>query len=264
MTADAWVGMLTLTLLFVLEGSMPFYAGRTDRLVHAGRNLGLALISGAVAVAATPLLMASAATARSQGIGLCHWLDLGPWASLVLVLVLFDLWMYAWHRLNHRIPLLWRLHRVHHTDIAMDSTTALRFHPGEIALSMLANCLVLVALGMSFEAFVVYKSIMVAVILFHHSNVALPEAMDRALRVAIVTPAVHRVHHSELRPETDSNYGTILSVWDRWLGSLRLRQDPEAIRFGIGSFAGANWQRPWRLLALPFVNAPAGTGRGER
>ena len=265
MTADLWVGMLVLGVLFALEGAAPYYAGRSHRWRHAGRNLGLALVSGALGAALAPVLIAGADFSREHGIGLCHWPGLagalGELGCVVLALVLFDLWMYAWHRANHELPLLWRLHRVHHTDTAMDATTALRFHPGEIALSTLANGLVFVVLGMSLEAFVVYKAVMVAVILFHHSNIALPEGLDRALRAVIVTPAVHRVHHSEIRAETDSNYGTIFSFWDRLFGSWRLRPDPEAIRFGIGSFQGPRWEGLGGLLMLPF--AAAGEGAAE-
>ncbi|MCG6985234.1 MAG: sterol desaturase family protein [Thiocapsa sp.] len=255
MTPDLWVGMIVLGTLFALEGVLPFYVRGRERYAHAGRNLGLAIVAGAVGAALAPLLMASAELAAQRGLGLCNWLGLGGVACVVVALLLFDLWMYAWHRANHRLPLLWRFHRVHHTDPAMDCTTALRFHPGEIVLSSLANCLVLIALGMSFEMLVLYKTIMVAVILFHHSSLAVPGGLDRALRPLIVTPAMHRVHHSELQRETDSNYGTIFSFWDRLFRSFRLREDACTIRFGIGRFGETEWQRPLRLLMLPFQPA---------
>lgn len=256
MTLDLWVGLVVLSALFALEGVLPFYLGRRDRVRHAARNLGLAAMGGLVGAVLAPLWMGATQLGEQLGIGLCHWLD-GPGLGCALAaFLLFDLWMYAWHRANHRIPLLWRLHRVHHTDPAMDCTTALRFHPGEILLSGLANALVLVLLGMSFELLVFYKAVMVAVIGLHHSNVAIPPGLDRALRVVLVTPAVHRVHHSQIRAETDSSYGTIFSVWDRLFGSLRLRPDPEAIRFGIGRFTEPRWQRLMGLLVLPLQSEP--------
>lgn len=256
MTVDVWVGAVVLAALFALEGVLPFYRDREHRLAHAGRNLALALASGAVGAALAPLLIAAASLAQAQGLGLCHWLGLHGALCALMSFLLFDLWMYVWHRANHELPLLWRFHRVHHTDTEMDCTTALRFHPGEILLSNLANGLMFLALGMSFEVFLAYKAVMVAVILLHHSNLALPASLDRALRTVVVTPAVHRVHHSEVRAETDSNYGTIFSWWDRLFRSFRLRPDESAIRFGIGAFGEPAWQHPWRLLALPFLDEP--------
>jgi sterol desaturase/sphingolipid hydroxylase (fatty acid hydroxylase superfamily) len=252
MTADAWATLIALVLLFGLEGLWPFYRDRAQRFRHGWRNLQLALVSGVVAAASAPLLFAASELAAERGWGLLHQLGLGPLAALLVAFVLFDLWMYLWHRANHRIPFLWRFHRVHHTDPEMDCTTALRFHPIEMLLSGGANVVVIVALGMAVPALIVYKTVMVVAILFHHSNLAIPESIDRRLRAVVVSPAVHRVHHSEVRSETDSNYGTVFSFWDRLFGSLRLRDDVRAIRFGIGRYRAPDWQRLAPLLALPF------------
>ena len=252
MTSDAWATLIALVLLFGLEGYWPFYGGRAQRLRHGWRNLGLALISGVVTAASAPLLFAASEFAAERGWGLARQFDLGPLESALLVFILFDLWMYLWHRANHEVPLLWRFHRVHHTDPELDCTTALRFHPIEILLSSGVNVLVIVALGMAASEFILYKTVMVVAILFHHSNVAIPERFERGLRSLVVSPAVHRVHHSEVRRETDSNYGTVFSLWDRAFGSLQLRGDARAIRFGIGRFGESEWQRPTRLLLLPF------------
>lgn len=252
MSIDTIIGLIALVALFAAEGFLPAYAGREQRLRHGAENLALAAMSAAVAAMAAPLLVLSVEYAAAHDLGLCHALGLGWPACAALTFVLFDLWMYAWHRANHQMPFLWRFHRVHHTDPAMDSTTALRFHPGEILLSTLANCLVLMALGMSLGMLVLYKTLMVLVILFHHSNLDVPARLDAALRRLIVPPSMHRVHHSAVRAETDSNYGTVFSLWDRLFRSFRLRDDPEAIRFGIGAYDEAAWQRPLRLLRLPL------------
>ena len=258
MSIDVIIGLVALATLFAAEGWLPAYAaGRERRLRHGLDNLGIAAISAAVGAAAAPLLVLSVELASANGLGLCPMLGLGWPGCAVVTFVLFDLWMYIWHRANHRIPVLWRLHRVHHTDPAMDCTTALRFHPGEILLSTLANCLVLAALGMSPGMLVLYKSVMVLVILFHHSNLAVPAGLDARLRRVLVPPSMHRVHHSVIRAETDSNYGTVFSVWDRLFGSYRLRDDPEQIRFGIGTYDDPASQRPLRLLKLPLLpNTP--------
>ena len=257
MTIDTVIGLLALASLFTAEAWLPAYAaGRERRLRHGLENLGIAAISALAGAIAAPLLVWSVRFAETHGLGLCHRLDIGWPVCAALTFVLFDLWMYAWHRANHRIPFLWRFHRVHHTDPAMDSTTALRFHPGEILLSTLANCLVLAALGMSLGMLVLYKAVMVVVILFHHSNLAVPAGLDARLRRIIVPPSMHRVHHSAIRAETDSNYGTVFSFWDRLFGSFRLRTDPEAIRFGIGAWDEPAWQQPLRLLRLPLLPNP--------
>jgi sterol desaturase/sphingolipid hydroxylase (fatty acid hydroxylase superfamily) len=253
MTADVWVGLVVLPLLFLLEGLRPFYTASGRRWRHGARNIGLGLISGLVGTLMAPLLVLAMAWADAAGVGLRHLLGFGPVGGALAVFVLFDLWMYLWHRANHRIDLLWRLHRVHHTDPAMDTTTALRFHPGEILISSLANAVVLVLLGMTLGVFIIYKAVMIAVILFHHSNVAIPSRLDRALGRVVVPPSMHRVHHSEVRAETDSNYGTLFSFWDQLLGSFRRRADPQAIRFGIGRYGDDAWQRPLALLRLPLV-----------
>jgi len=160
--------------------------------------------------------------------------------------------MYVWHRINHQVPFLWRFHRVHHTDPALDSTSALRFHPVEVLISTALNCVLMVALGMSLEVFSLYKPVMVVVILFHHSNLRIPPHLDSWLRWVIVPPSLHRVHHSNLRWETDSDYGTIFSFWDRLFGSYRTRRTYHDIRFGIGRYDSPGWQQPTRLLVLPL------------
>jgi sterol desaturase/sphingolipid hydroxylase (fatty acid hydroxylase superfamily) len=134
----------------------------------------------------------------------------------------------------------------------MDSTTALRFHPGEILFSTLLNAVVLALLGMSLAMLALYKAVMICVILLHHSNVRLPARWDSALRHVIVPPSMHRIHHSERRKETDSNYDTVFSFWDRLFGSFRTREHYEDIRFGTGTCDGADWQTPLRPLALPL------------
>jgi sterol desaturase/sphingolipid hydroxylase (fatty acid hydroxylase superfamily) len=257
MSSNTLIGLTVLVVLFTLEAVLPYYqrqpGARGDgRYRHALQNLSLAVTAGALGALMAPLILLSVQFAADHGIGLCNAAPMHPALCGLLAFVLFDLWMYAWHRANHEISFLWRFHRVHHTDPAMDSTTALRFHPGEILFSTLLNCLVLAAIGMSLEAFAVYKSVMIAVILFHHSNVRIPDALDRRLRVLIVPPSMHRVHHSELRVETDSNYGTVFSFWDRLFGSYRTRRSYQDIRFGIGAYDTPDWQRPLQLLMLPF------------
>jgi len=250
-TLELWLGGGVFAALVLIESLVPFQA-QSGRAAHDLTNGSLAVVNALIGAALAPLTTWSAATAAEAGLGLTRLVPLPGWLALILALVLFDLWMYLWHRANHRVALLWRLHRVHHTDPQMNASTALRFHPGEILISMLLNSGVVVLIGLDLEALVLYKTMMVAVILLHHSNVRLPDLLDRTLRAVLVPPSMHRVHHSDVEAETNSNYGTVLSVWDRLFGSFRLRTDPQSIRYGIGRFADSHWKSPLALLLLPL------------
>jgi len=270
MTADLIVGLVVLTVLLVLEGLLPFYAGREQRVRHGLRNGTLAVTSGAISAALAPLAVFAIQLAERHELGLARWVDQAAgdgWFAVMLAgivgFVLFDLWMYVWHRANHEIAFLWRFHQVHHTDTAMDATTALRFHPGEMLISSLLNPLIFIGLGMGLAAVTVYKSVMIAIILFHHSNVRVPQQLDTALRRLIVPPSMHRVHHSKVPSETNTNYGTVFSFWDRLFRSFRLRADLHAISFGTGHHDSVRWQTPLRLFALPLKPAATPTQRAH-
>ncbi|MGB3541654.1 sterol desaturase family protein, partial [Rubrivirga sp.] len=173
------------------------------------------------------------------------------WVRIVAAFLLIDVWMYAWHRLNHRVPFLWRLHRVHHSDAQMDVTTASRFHTGEIVLSSILRIGVIAALGVSAWELVLYETAMFAVVQFHHSNLGVSPGLDRALRAVIATPAMHKVHHSRWQPETDSNYGSLFSWWDRLFNSFRMRVDVSTIRLGLDGFDTPEHESLRGLVAMP-------------
>jgi sterol desaturase/sphingolipid hydroxylase (fatty acid hydroxylase superfamily) len=136
------------------------------------------------------------------------------WPGLALDLVLLDLWIYWWHRANHEIPFLWRFHAVHHLDEFLDATTALRFHFGEVLLSAAARALVIVIFAVPIANVIVFETLLMLATIFHHSNLRLSAPAERLLSRAIVTPSIHWVHHHAIRADTDSNYATILSLWD--------------------------------------------------
>jgi sterol desaturase/sphingolipid hydroxylase (fatty acid hydroxylase superfamily) len=212
-----------IALLWLGESAAPHFSAfvdnRRQRLTHGLRNLLIALINLGLATAGLSYLIVRVTSwGERQDIGVVRWLDLGPLFGLAVALLLFDMWMYWWHRINHRVPLLWRFHRMHHSDRQMDVTSALRFHPGEIVLSSLVRLLILPIIGMSAAALLCYEIILLPVILLHHSNINVKGGADRLARVFIVTPWMHWVHHSRIREETNSNYGSVLSVWDRVFG----------------------------------------------
>ena len=169
-----------------------------------------------MAMLAVPVAAVAAAFfAQEHGLGLLNQVAWPDWLKLVIALLVLDLAIWAQHLVSHKVPLFWRLHRVHHADRDIDVTTAVRFHPIEIALSMLWKIVVVVPLGASPFAVFLFEVILNACAMFNHANIALPSWLDRALRLFIVTPDMHRVHHSVLRSEHDRNYGFNLSLWDR-------------------------------------------------
>jgi sterol desaturase/sphingolipid hydroxylase (fatty acid hydroxylase superfamily) len=252
--AQSLTAAFGLVSLWLLESWLPFMKGRRQRLRHALRNLTLGLLNAAVlALLAAPLMARMASWAEHSGIGLLGLVSLPVAVSTLFGLVLLDGWMYLWHRANHRFPLLWRFHRVHHSDPVLDVTSAIRFHTGEILISATLRLALILLFGLSLWQLLLYDTLLLPVIQFHHSNVCFPERWDRWLRVLIASPAMHRVHHPRIRSETDSNYASILSCWDRLGGTFRWRHDVENIRYGLDGYDVEKWQRLNGLLQTPFV-----------
>ena len=223
-----------LTLLWLLESRAPIRAHGNHKLTHAGINLGFGLVNGGIGIGlASFVLWQLDSWIQANQIGLLHTLSLPATLECLLALLLFDAWQYTWHRLNHRVPLLWQFHAVHHCDAHMDASTALRFHPGEILLSFTARLMVLPLLGMSLEQLLLYELIALPIIFLHHSNTRLPQALDSLLSPLIVTPSIHWVHHSRDYSDLNSNYASVLSLWDRLFGSATRRSDTAAIALGL-------------------------------
>lgn len=236
-----WLAGGLLVGLLVWEVAHPYFAAFTRgpeawrrRGKNAAINLGLGLLNAAVvALVFVGLWAATTRWAAENDFGLLRWLPLSEGWLWIAALLLLDVWTYTWHRLNHTVPWLWRFHRLHHADEEMNVTTASRFHIGEIVLSSLLRIPLLALLGVGLEELAIYETLLFAVVQFHHANIALPEKADRLLRLVIVTPALHRVHHSVVRAEADSNFSSLFSWWDRLFGSWRLVLDPRSIRFGV-------------------------------
>jgi sterol desaturase/sphingolipid hydroxylase (fatty acid hydroxylase superfamily) len=251
------VGSLAwMVLLLAWESFAPFFhafASPAERARHALRNLAVGWINALM----TGLLFAWAWRAvagfvEDRGFGLLHWADPPPAIRWVAAILLFDLWTYLWHRAGHSMPGLWRFHRMHHSDPSMDVTSANRFHLVEILISSLLRLPLIAILGLRFPEVVVYETLLQAVVQLQHANVRLPWWIERPMRLVLVTPDMHKVHHSREQPETDSNFASLSSVWDRLFGTYRLRPDPENIRLGLDGMDGPEFQR-WRgLWRTPF------------
>lgn len=252
------LAIAALAVLWTMETVAPMYPGRTRRLSHNATNLLLALLNGAIAAGLAFGILGVTAWAQARSFGLLNLVPLPAWQHAAGALLLLDCWQYWWHRFNHRVPLLWRFHAAHHSDAEMDASTGVRFHTVEMVFSFLARLAVLPLLGINLPELLLYEAVSLPVILFHHSNLGIPGWADRSLRWLIVTPWMHVVHHSRLQPETDSNYTSFLSVWDRLFGSFRLREKPEEIALGLDGYEERDWRGLPGILASPFRKA---TGR---
>ena len=198
--------------------------------------------------------VAGAWDAARGGWGLFNWLDWPFWIEVVITLIVLDLVIYWQHVLSHWIPFLWRFHRVHHADRDFDVTTAVRFHPIEIAYSMLLKLGVVYLLGPPAAAVILFEVILNGAAMFNHSNIRIPERLDRALRWVIVTPDMHRVHHSALSPETDRNFGFNLPWWDRLFGTYLAQPSKghDGMTIGLNDYQNDAPTRLLWSLALPF------------
>jgi len=229
-------------------------AGRGPRWPH---NLGIF----AVDIAAVRLLVPTTAVAVALVAAERHWglillFDLPQWAAVVAGVIALDLVIYVQHVIFHHVPVLWRVHRMHHADLDIDVTTGVRFHPIEILLSLGIKIAAVLALGVPAVAVLIFEVLLNATSMFNHSNVALPPWLDRLARWFVVTPQMHQVHHSIVRAETDSNFGFNLPWWDRLFGTYR--EQPAAgergMTIGLPIFRDAAELHIMRLLTQPFRN----------
>ena len=243
------------TLVAAAEALAPRRHLAHSRRLRWTNNLGLVtldtvLVRLALPVAATTL----AIEATGQGWGLLNWIDLPAWIELPVAVVALDLAIYVQHVTFHAMPLLWRLHRVHHADLEFDLTTGVRFHPLEILLSAVIKLAMVAVLGPHPLAVVLFEILLNATSTFNHANLRIPEAVERYLRWLVVTPDMHRVHHSAVPSETNSNFGFNLPWWDRLFGTYREKPAAghEAMTLGIECFRTERDLWLDRMLLQPF------------
>ena len=226
--------------------------GRTRRWPS---NLGIVALDTVVVRLVFPAAaVGTALLAEARGWGLFQTLETPTWLAIAASVILLDLAIYLQHVLFHAVPVLWRLHRMHHADLEFDVTTGLRFHPIEILLSMGIKLGVVTALGTPAVAVLVFELLLSATAMFNHGNVRLPARIDRALRWIVVTPEMHRVHHSIVPRETNSNFGFNLPWWDRLFGTYRAQPAAghEGMTIGIAQFREPSELRLDRMLIQPF------------
>jgi len=233
----------------------PLYT-RRSRWPH---NLGLLLLDVLVLrVLAPGAVVGGARAAEARGWGFLNLASLPPWAAFVIGVVLLDLVIYFQHVMFHAVPALWRLHRVHHADQDFDVTTGTRFHPVEILVSTVIKCAAVAAIGAPAVAVLVFEVLLNATAMFNHANASLPAWAERSVRWLIVTPDMHRVHHSVLYDESSSNFGFSLPWWDRLFGTYRAQPGlgHDAMAIGVDAFRSPEDLRLGQLLIQPFQNTP--------
>ncbi len=241
--------LFTLASCALTERLLPRRARVAPAAPRWGANLALMLLGSLAVRFLLPLAaLETASRAEAARVGLMNIVAMPSLLKIILTVVLFDLLIYWQHRLFHTVPVLWRMHAVHHTDLDLDAGSAVRFHPLEILVSMLIKMAAVVILGASAAGVLIFEAILSTAAIFHHSNTALPLPLDAALRRLTVTPDMHRVHHSPNRLETDSNFSFNLTIWDRLFGTYRaqplelhesmklgLPEDRDPRRLGLGA-----------------------------
>ncbi len=241
-------------LFFVVEKLFPLRKSRTALLARLVVNAGMSALAFLVAaLAVQPSALATLNWTSAQPFGLLHLFRLPGWMQFVVGFLLLDLSFYYWHVLNHRVPLLWRFHNVHHIDTDLDVSTGFRFHFGEVLFSTLFRVVQVSLIGMSLGTFLIYELVFQSNTLFHHSNLRLPIGLERVLNQILVTPRMHGIHHSQVQRETNSNYGVVFPWWDRLHRTLGLNIPQSRIEIGIPGYVSPGDNRFWRALVMPFI-----------
>lgn len=241
-----------LAVFMTLERFLPYFEHGRARGKQRWRNLGIVGIAFVLNGLLGAGIAGVIAAAGEHHFGLLRvLLPDDSWLAIVIGMLLVDLNSYVFHRLYHRIPLLWRMHRVHHADTELDSTSALRLHPFEFLFQSLTQVTVLPLLGVSMTSFVLYFTFALPWFLLNHSNLKFPDWFERYGSWLLVTPNWHRVHHSSHQPETDSHYSDVFTLWDRLFGTAG-KAEVEKLEFGLENFRESDSQTVGALLKMPF------------
>ncbi|MCJ7615215.1 MAG: sterol desaturase family protein [Desulfobacterales bacterium] len=246
-----WAGIV---LWLSLELAYSYRKPSVSKLQRWLTNIPLSIVNGTVYYIVYYSSIADMLFAVSaKNYGLLNFLDIPRWLHFMLGILILDFIIYLWHLLNHEVPVLWRFHRVHHSDINMDVSSASRFHLGEILISGLIRLGVIYLFGVSFSSYLTFEIIVNAAIQFHHSSVRVNDRFEKIWMLLFVPPSMHRIHHSVKLKERDANYGVILSLWDRIMGTLVTDTQQSSINIGIGSHRDFGKLGFFQMMIMPFT-----------
>ena len=242
-------GLLFFLLLELVAPYRPNSVSKAKRWIH---NLALTLFNSLVLqLVFAGTVVTTAVYVTTHRLGVLNLVTFPAWVKLVITVAVMDFMLYIWHLLNHEVPFFWRFHRVHHSDLNMDVSTATRFHIGELAVSAVIKISLVFLLGASTVGVVIFESALVLCAQFQHSSLKVPEWFENIFWILFVPPSMHRIHHSVVIKERNTNYGTIFSTWDRWLGTLLKDVDQDKIRIGVGAYRKPDQLTFPHLLAMP-------------
>jgi sterol desaturase/sphingolipid hydroxylase (fatty acid hydroxylase superfamily) len=249
----ATVIIVAASVMLLAEALAPLRPSVESKLRHVVRNLSAGGVSlGLMSLLQAPLLQPVASWIVRERIGLLQVVAWPRWVETLLAIVLLDYTLWWWHWATHRVPFLWRFHLVHHVDRDLDASTALRFHFAELALSIPFRAAQMIVIGVDSRNLWLWQTILFGSILFHHANLRLPLAFERVLARLVVTPRMHGIHHSEREEQTNSNWSSLLSVWDFLHRTFRLDVPDERITIGVPAYREAGDVTIGKILAQPF------------
>lgn len=252
------LALVSLGVLIRLENRRPLRRTVESKLVRNKRNLAVAAVAAiALQITEKPIAARLTKLVERRKLGLLKLVRLPKWVETILAVVLMDYTLYVWHVLTHKVPFLWRFHLVHHADLDIDASTAVRFHFGELVISVLWRSAQILIIGVSPRSFAAWQVLLFPSVLFHHSNVNLPFDLDKKLQNFIVTPQLHGIHHSKVQAETDSNWSSGLTVWDKIHGTFRSDVPQAEIIIGVPAYQNPNELVLTKILRLPFEKQTA-------
>ncbi|MBW2011585.1 MAG: sterol desaturase family protein [Deltaproteobacteria bacterium] len=246
-----WGGLFFFLLLEVLISYRVSSVSKVKRWIN---NISLTLFNSIlINLIFSAAIVSTATYVEKNQLGILNLVQAPLWIEILFTVAFMDFMLYIWHLLNHVVPFLWRFHRVHHTDLNMDVSTATRFHIGELAISAVIKISLIFFLGANLPGVLIFECGVVFCAQFHHSSLKVPKWFESIFWILFVPPSMHRIHHSVIIRERDSNYGTIFSLWDRISGTLITRVDQAKIRIGVGAYPNPDRLNLQHLLIMPFT-----------
>lgn len=240
--------------IYILEKNRPLRRSVEPKPVRTGRNFAVAATAAAaIYLLERPVADSAAMFVERRQIGLLKIIRLPKWIERIAAVLLLDYTLFIWHVLTHRVPFLWRFHVVHHIDPDLDASTAVRFHFGEITISVAWRAAQIVILGVSPDSLRMWQRLLLPSIIFHHSNLELSKSLERFISKIVVTPRLHGIHHSVVERETNSNWSSGLSIWDRIHGTFRNIGDHDGVTIGVPAYRRPEDLALARLLEMPFL-----------